>query len=174
MKLYHATDLDSAKNMLKMGIGLDLEDYRNLLNKIAQKYKIPIFLVEKALVAWTRNEDITRGEYQGGVSFFPNIKDAKLIALIYASGAGEWKGNLLNIFIKKYARYLKVSFNSLEMQSIYKQVLGRDIPVIVEVNLPVNLISNKENIRGDCELYTNSKVPSKYIIKIHKILEQKT
>ena len=174
IKLYHATNYNSAKNMLKNGIGLDLKDYRNLLTKIAKEYNIPISLIEKTLKHWMRNEDPNRMEYQGGVSFFPSYDQAKKIADMYGKMGGEWKGLLLNMFIKKFALYSKKPFNSPEMKHIYDKVIRKyggvsSNPVVVEVDLPKKFIVNKSNIGTNYELFTKSKVLNKYITKIHKV-----
>ena len=174
IQLYHATNYNSAKNMLKNGIGLDLKDYRNLLTKIAKEYNIPILLIEKTLKHWMRHEDPNRMEYLGGVSFFPSYDQAKKIADIYGKIGGEWKGTLLNLFIKKFAIHSKKSFNSSEIKNIYDKVMNKyggisSNPVVVEVDLPKKFIINKSDIGTNSELFTKSKVINKYITKIHKV-----
>ncbi|MFH1823843.1 MAG: hypothetical protein ABH873_01280 [Candidatus Firestonebacteria bacterium] len=172
--LYHGTNLFSAINMKKEGMGLNLNDYKNLILDISKEYNIPEAIGNKSFEHWTKHEDINRGEFQGGVSFFQDFKSAKNIASIYAKMGGEWRGHLIDILLKKFARYKKVSFNSNPIKKIYKQVMLKYVgsfskPVVVKVRIPISFIKNKKDIGKDIELYTLTKVPKKYILEVKEV-----
>lgn len=172
--LFHATNKLSAKKMIDSGMGLNINDYKNLVQDIANKVGISNKVITRVFSNWTRNENINRGEYQGGVSFYPTFNQARDIAKTYAEMAGEWKGNLIEMLIKSYARDIGRSFNCTEIQNIYNDVKENftgalSTPVVVEVLIPEDMIVNKEDIGDDVELYTNDKVSSKYIRHIHVI-----
>lgn len=172
--LFHATNELSSRNMLKNGIGLNLNDYKQIVNKIALKYKITNKVIDRVFHRWTKHEDINRIEYQGGVCFYPNFEMSKDISELYAKMGGEWKGLLIEMLIKSHARYIKKSFNSNEIQRIYHEI-KRDFtgqsskPVVVEVRIPQKMIVNQREIGENVELYTRRKVSSKYIVAIHRI-----
>ena len=157
--------------MLKNGVGLNITDYKAMLNSAAKEHKISKKAIDNAFNNCTRGKDLNRGEYQGGVSFLPTLEQAKAIAKPYAKSAGEWKGNLLDIFVKAHARDIKKSFNSPEVQSIFLSVTkkyggAKSAPVVVQVTVPVSAIVNKKDIGQGVELYTSQKVPARYIDKI--------
>jgi hypothetical protein len=174
IRLFHATNQFSAQKMLQSGMGLNLVDYEKILVEIAARYGISDQTREKVWAHWTRGEDLKRGEYQGGVSFWPTFEQATRFAEGYAQSAGEWKGPLIKMLIKAHARALGVSFRSPAIQALYAEVdrdfAGGSSPaVVVEVWLPRGLVANKDRLDEGCEIYTDSKVPAQYIKQIHLV-----
>ena len=172
--LFHATNEFSAQKMLQSGMGLDLSDYEKIVAEVSVRYDIADQTRERVLSNWTKGEDLSRGEYRGGVSFWQTFEMAARFAEVYAKSAGEWKGPLIKMLIKAHARAISVSFRSEVIQTIYAEVCrdftGSSSPaVVVEVLLPLSLVANKNRLGEDCEIYTNSKVPAQYIRQIHQV-----
>jgi len=172
--LFHATNELSAGEMLQDAMGLDLNDYQKIVAEISARYGISEGTREKVFLRWTKGEDLNRGEYQGGVSFWSTFEEAAPFAEVYAQSAGEWKGPLIRMLIKAHARAIGVPFHSAAMQAIYTEVdrdfAGGSSPaVVVEVLIPISLVANKHRLGKGGEIYTNAKVPAQYIKQIHRI-----
>lgn len=175
MRLFHSTNEAAALSAQKTGLGLTLDDYRDMLSRIANKHSIPLSVVDYVINKWTAGEDLNRCEFTGGVCCFPTLADCLRLTAHYGSFGGEFKGSLLKRFRNTIARkHFRLPITHLVMQPIIADIEvakgGVTPPVVIEIEVPVSDIANWES-DGDSgsELYTNSKVPSSNIVAVHKI-----
>ncbi len=86
MKLYHATDLNSALNATKTQLGLDRKYYKNYIKRIAKVMNVdPEFLLSHKTI-----KELLSASEVGSVSFFPKWKQGNRIVSFYKKG-GEVK-----------------------------------------------------------------------------------
>lgn len=159
VKLFHTTNRLSAENMLKVGMGMNLDDYQNLAIQVALFTKTPIEKLQKVI-----KEVQNDSEANGGVSFWQKEESAKRIAN-YATFGGEWKGNIVSRMLKIAARYNKLKY--VTYKELFLELTGSNSEaVIVIANIPYELIINQEKIGSTSELYTYKKVSPEFIEKI--------
>ena len=155
--LFHTTNENSAKLMIKNGIGLENNDYQNYIKLMCEELDVP---VEKVISIF--NDFKKDAECNGTVSFFQDEKTCMRI-VHYGKFGGEWRNLVIERALKRIARLKKVPYTKIKHIGI--KYLGTDSePVIVEVSIPVSMIFNKEMIGKKSELYTMEKVPAKYIV----------
>lgn len=159
MRLYHATNMWSAKQMQKYGMGLDAKDYQQLAEDIAKDCDVPVAIFDAILKSIAKDS-----EANGGVSFMPTLVQATRL-LHYGSFGGEWRGSTVERMLKRAARAKGVRV--ADLRHLTNKYTGNESkPCIVVVDLPTRLISNKDSIGKGVELYTTSKVSEKLIVSV--------
>lgn len=167
--VYHQTNLNSANEMLKTGIGLNIDWYNKAFQEIGNYYNIPIESFSKF-----SKELCKQSETQGGVSFFQNYKQC-VTHDFYGKHGGEYRGNIIKGVLKKTARLKKIKLAELPGLNMFleKYNIIHSPVVVLKVILPLKYIVNKNDVNSVYELYTNKKVPKEYIDTIYSFMPTK-
>ena len=162
MLLYHCTSLPSLIMIRKAGyIGLNGDDYARLIRGILTKMEVPPDKIDRYCV-----KEVIPGveEYapNGMVSFWPYFKLGKASGFysLFGRNNGESFGHTLWLAIKYGARVKKQKADTYRY--LLRYFKKHNIPVVIEVDLPVYEISNVEQLHNNTELYTKGKVPFTY------------
>lgn len=157
--LYHTTNLASALKMKELGIGLDLDDYRNFISLLCKQFQVDVKEMESLL-----DEFLLDTEANGGVSFFQNQKACEAISH-YGRFGGEWREQITKKALKRIARIKKIPYHTIKSSGT--DFLGiNSSPAIVKVELPLDYVANPHQISQGGEVYTVKKVPSCFIVDI--------
>lgn len=166
--LYHATTEFALKQIQQIGfIGVTDTIMLSYIHDIFKCLKVPEAKYEKYCTRAIK--DLEEYAPNGQVSFWPKRTKNKMMEYNRLLGRqlGEAFGSDLIRAVKYASRVTKTSFteNVLEIP-----VLAQDhVPVILEVDVPVELIVNKNNIGTSSEIYTSGVVPACYIMGIEYI-----
>lgn len=159
IRLFHGTSEFAYQKIQATGfIGINEDDYTDYVNDIFDILNVPL---EKRCRFITRmRQEVKEYAPNGSVSFFPTWREHENYLKLIGSQLGEGFGNTLQHAIKYASRVTKTAYRNNLQQVPF---LHNQQVVVLEVNLPVNLIANQDDIGSTCELYTNGKVPIRYI-----------
>lgn len=162
VRLYHATNRYSAEQMKIHGMGLDESDYERLRHLVAGEFDLPASYFSSVSPG---DEDST--EVMGGVSFFPTLKQAKILAH-YGEFGGEFRGSFVTRLVKRACRKKKIPYST--KRNLVKKLVGGDTSsVVVKVLIPANMIANQDVLGSTYEHYTVQKVPPEYILGVQEL-----
>ncbi len=161
VKLYHATSEFSWTRIREAGfIGMTpdlllsyVEDIFDLLTVPEPKRKVFYDRIRKELQEYAPG---------GMVSFFPAIQPHMAYFLYLGHNMGEGFGPVLKQTIKYASRVTRTSYPDNLLKFPYLAEPQR--PVLLEVDVPIDLLANPEVIGTSTEHYTFSVVPVQHIV----------
>jgi hypothetical protein len=160
--LYHATCISAYEKILINGIGLDKDDYKNILNKLSTIFPLENKLLDRFFNNFYKHNN-HHGELNGGVSFFPKFITCAKISLDFNSG-GEFCNLFILHFVRYWCRVTKVKLTNEIKQIALNLIYPNRTPCIIVFDVPDSFIENDHVIGTSSEHYTYCKVPPQYIL----------
>ena len=165
--VYHATGMHSYELMKRCGyVGLNAKDYETILDEIGNTILGITYVIHAKAKKIALMDCFTTSITVSGVSFFPTKEQCIRIAHRYCKG-GENKQLILKSYLKSVSRRIKVPYSSMTYL-LESYIPSNDIPVILTLRIPRNIIHNADSIGKGVELYTLDKISAEYIVSIHK------